>query len=41
MDTILEALVGGASSFVHPIILLIVLMPMGIALALWAGLAWA
>lgn len=27
-------------SFVHPIILLLVLVPMGIALASWAGITW-
>jgi len=40
MDRVVKALTDAARSFVHPIILLLMLVPMGIALASWAGLAW-
>ena len=41
MQAVLRALAGAARSLVHPIILLILLVPMLIALAIWVGLGWA
>jgi len=41
MDAVIAALIGAARSLVHPIILLILLVPMLIALAIWIGLGWA
>src|SRR5882724_2484298 len=41
MDAVTKALIGAAKSLVHPIILLILLVPMLIALAIWIGLGWA
>ena len=40
MDAVIGALFGAARSLVQPIILIILLMPMGIALAIWVGLGW-
>ena len=40
MDAIIKALTGAAKSLVHPIILVIVLVPMLVALLVWAGVAW-
>ena len=40
MDEIINALREAARSLVHPIILVIVLVPMAIAGMAWAGLAW-
>ena len=40
MDRIVKALTDAARLFVHPIILLLVLVPVGIALSSWAGIAW-
>jgi hypothetical protein len=41
MDAVIKALMGAARSLVHPIILMILLVPMLIALALWIGVGWA
>ena len=41
MDAVMKALIGAAKSLVHPIILVIVLVPMLIALAIWMGVGWA
>jgi CysZ protein len=41
MDAVVKALMGAVRSFVHPIILLIVLVPMLISLAIWIGIGWA
>src|SRR6185369_1810884 len=41
MGAVIKALSRAARSFVHPIILVILLVPMGIALALWIGVGWA
>src|SRR5258706_7287873 len=41
MDAVTKALIGAAKSLVPPIILLILLVPMLIALAIWIGLGWA
>jgi CysZ protein len=41
MNAVTKALIGAAKSLVHPIILLILLVPMLIALAIWIGLGWA
>ena len=38
MDAAIKALMGAAKSLVHPIILMILLVPMLIALAIWIGL---
>lgn len=40
MDDIIKALTGAGKSLVHPIILVIVLVPMLVALLVWAGVAW-
>ena len=40
MEAVIKALTGAAKSLVHPIILVIVLMPMLIALAIWIGVGW-
>ena len=40
MEAVIKALMGAAKSLVHPIILVIVLMPMLIALAIWIGVGW-
>jgi hypothetical protein len=41
MDAVIKALWSAARSFVHPIILAILLVPMGVALAIWIGVGWA
>ena len=41
MDAVIKALMGAARSLVHPIILMILLVPMLIALAIWIGVGWA
>lgn len=41
MDAVITALIGAARSLVHPIILMILLVPMLIALAIWIGVGWA
>jgi len=41
MDAVIRALWSAARSFVHPIILAILLVPMGVALAIWVGVGWA
>ena len=41
MRAVLRALAGAVKSLVHPIILLILLVPMLIALAIWVGVGWA
>ena len=41
MDAVITALVGAARSLVHPIILILLLVPMLIALAIWMGIGWA
>jgi len=40
VDQISKALLDAAKSMLHPIILVIVLVPMMIALALWIGIGW-
>ncbi len=40
MDDIIKALTRAAKSLVHPIILVIVVVPMLVALLVWAGVAW-
>lgn len=40
MQAVIKALAGAARSLVHPIILLILLVPMVIALAIWVGVGW-
>ena len=40
MEQILKVLLDAAKSMLHPIILVIVLVPMMIALALWIGIGW-
>jgi CysZ protein len=40
MDAVIKALAAAARSLVHPIILVIVLVPMLVALAVWIGVAW-
>lgn len=40
MDAVIRALVGAARSIVHPVILAVLLVPMVVALLVWAGLAW-
>ena len=40
MDAVITALIGAARSLVHPIILIILLVPMGLALAIWIGVGW-
>jgi CysZ protein len=41
MDAVIKALIGAARSLVHPIILMILLVPMLVALAIWSGVGWA
>ncbi|MBI3530632.1 MAG: hypothetical protein HY067_22015 [Betaproteobacteria bacterium] len=41
MDVVIKALIDAARSLVHPIILIILLVPMLIALAVWIGVSWA
>jgi CysZ protein len=41
MDAVIRASIAAARSLVHPIILLILLVPMLIALAIWIGVGWA
>ena len=41
MDAVIKALVGATRSLVHPIILMILLVPMLIGLAIWIGVGWA
>ena len=41
MEAVLNALGRAARSLVHPVILVILLVPMGIAAILWLGIAWA
>ncbi len=41
MDIVIKALIAAARSLVHPIILVIVLVPMLIGLAFWIGVGWA
>jgi len=40
MDEIVKALLDAAKSMLHPIILVIVLVPMMIALSIWVGIGW-
>lgn len=40
MDVVAKALIGAARSLVHPIILMIVLVPMLVALTIWIGVGW-
>ena len=40
MDDVIKALTRAAKSLVHPIILVIVVVPMLVALLVWAGVAW-
>ncbi|MGQ0578890.1 MAG: EI24 domain-containing protein [Betaproteobacteria bacterium] len=41
MEAVFRALGRATRSIVHPVILLILLIPMGIAAAVWLGVAWA
>ncbi len=41
MNGVVKALVAGIQALVHPIILVVLLVPMLVALAIWAGLSWA
>ena len=41
MNAVIKALISAARSLLHPIILLILLVPMLIALAVWIGVGWA
>lgn len=41
MDAVIRALLGAARSVVHPTILVVLLVPMGIALLVWVALSWA
>jgi CysZ protein len=41
MDPVSKALIGAAKSLVHPIILVILLLPMVIALVIWIAVGWA
>jgi len=41
MEAVLSALGRAGRSLVHPVILVILLVPMGIAAAVWLGIAWA
>ncbi|HKB82126.1 MAG TPA: EI24 domain-containing protein [Burkholderiales bacterium] len=41
MDAVILALIGALRSVVHPIILMVLLVPMLVALVLWVGLGWA
>lgn len=41
MDMVIKALIAAARSLVHPIILIILLVPMLIGLAIWIGVGWA
>ena len=40
MGAVGKALSGAARPLVHPIILAILLVPMGVALAIWIGVGW-
>lgn len=40
MNAVIRALLGAARSMVHPTILAVLLLPMGVALLLWIGLSW-
>ncbi|HEX7812065.1 MAG TPA: EI24 domain-containing protein [Burkholderiales bacterium] len=40
MNKVLKALASAARSLVHPIILAVMLVPMGLALILWLGIGW-
>src|SRR6185436_10394200 len=40
MDEIVKALLDAGKSMLHPIILVIVLVPMMIALSIWVGIGW-
>ncbi|HKQ25806.1 MAG TPA: EI24 domain-containing protein [Burkholderiales bacterium] len=41
MEAVFRALTRAVSSLVHPVILLILLVPMVVAAAVWIGVAWA
>lgn len=41
MEAVIRALARAAGSLVHPVILLILLVPMVVAAAVWLGVAWA
>src|SRR5258708_31513184 len=41
MDAVILATIGDLRSVVHPIILMVLLVPMLVALVLWVGLGWA
>ena len=41
MEAVFRALARAVGSLVHPVILLILLVPMGVAAAVWLGVAWA
>ena len=41
MEAVFRALARAVSSLVHPVILLILLVPMVVAAAIWIGVAWA
>jgi len=41
MEAVIRALAGAMGSLVHPVILLILLIPMGVAVAAWMAVAWA
>ena len=41
MDAVIKALIGAVKSLVHPIILMIFLVPMLVALAIWIVVGWA
>ena len=41
MDAVITAFIGAVRSLVHPIILIILLVPMLIALTIWIGVGWA
>ncbi|HEV8645084.1 MAG TPA: EI24 domain-containing protein [Burkholderiales bacterium] len=41
MEAVFRALARAAGSLVHPIILVILLIPMVVAVAVWLGVAWA
>src|SRR6266481_5455372 len=40
MEAVFKALARGVGSLVHPVILLILLVPMVVAVAAWLGVAW-
>jgi hypothetical protein len=41
MEAVIRALARAVGSLVHPVILLILLVPMVVAVAVWLGVAWA